>query len=53
LGDLGAEIVKLERPKVGDDTRGFAPPFLPDAEEALLNRGTWRKFENPMRSLVF
>eukprot|EP00435_Cladocopium_sp_Y103_P043430 s3551_g12.t1 len=34
LGDLGAEIIKLERPKVGDDTRGFAPPFLPGAEEA-------------------
>jgi hypothetical protein len=33
LGDLGAEIIKLERPKVGDDTRGFAPPFLPGAEE--------------------
>lgn len=33
LGDLGAEITKLERPKVGDDTRGFAPPFLPKAEQ--------------------
>lgn len=33
LGDLGAEITKLERPKTGDDTRGFAPPFLPNAEE--------------------
>lgn len=31
LGDLGAEIVKVERPKVGDDTRNFAPPYLPDA----------------------
>jgi len=37
LGDLGAEIVKLERPKVGDDTRGFAPPFLPDAEEGPMS----------------
>mmetsp|Transcript_80337 Transcript_80337/g.126839 ORF Transcript_80337/g.126839 Transcript_80337/m.126839 type:complete len:450 (+) Transcript_80337:2-1351(+) len=36
LGDLGAEITKLERPKVGDDTRGFAPPFLPGAEEAPM-----------------
>lgn len=31
LGDLGAEIIKIERPKVGDDTRNFAPPYLPDA----------------------
>ena len=30
LGDLGAEIVKVERPGAGDDTRGFAPPFIPD-----------------------
>jgi len=32
LGDLGAEIIKIERPKVGDDTRNFAPPYLPDAD---------------------
>jgi len=32
LGDLGAEIIKVERPKVGDDTRNFAPPYLPDAD---------------------
>lgn len=27
LGDLGAEIVKVEQPGVGDDTRGWGPPF--------------------------
>jgi glutaryl-CoA transferase len=27
LGDLGAEVVKVEQPRVGDDTRGWGPPF--------------------------
>src|SRR3989338_8481590 len=30
LGDLGADVVKLEQPGKGDDTRGFAPPYLRD-----------------------
>lgn len=28
LGDMGAEIIKIERPDGGDDTRRFGPPFL-------------------------
>ncbi len=29
LGDLGADIIKIEKPGEGDDTRGWGPPYLP------------------------
>lgn len=32
LADLGADVVKVERPGTGDDTRQWGPPFLKDAE---------------------
>jgi crotonobetainyl-CoA:carnitine CoA-transferase CaiB-like acyl-CoA transferase len=31
LADLGADVIKVERPVFGDDTRGWGPPFLKDA----------------------
>ena len=42
LADLGAEVVKVERPGVGDDTRSWGPPFAPDGAAAYFhscNRG--------------
>ncbi len=32
LADFGAEVIKVERPGVGDDTRGWGPPYLKDAD---------------------
>ena len=42
LGDLGAEVIKIERPEAGDDTRDFAPPFVPNTKESAYFVGVNR-----------
>ena len=37
LGDLGADVIKIERAGAGDDTRNFAPPYI-KGEEACRRR---------------
>ena len=37
LGDLGAEIIKVERPQVGDDTRNWGPPWVGDESAYFLS----------------
>jgi crotonobetainyl-CoA:carnitine CoA-transferase CaiB-like acyl-CoA transferase len=36
LGDLGADVIKVERPVAGDETRGWGPPFDPHGESAYF-----------------
>ena len=42
LGDLGADVIKIEKPGSGDDTRGFAPPFMPNTKESAYFVGANR-----------
>jgi crotonobetainyl-CoA:carnitine CoA-transferase CaiB-like acyl-CoA transferase len=37
LADLGADVIKVERPGAGDDTRGWGPPFMEDANGGQLS----------------
>ena len=37
LGDMGADVIKVEHPKNGDDSRGFAPPYQGDQAAYYLS----------------
>ena len=46
LGDMGAEVIKVEPPDKGDDTRSWGPPFV--AVRSLYPLA--RRAENPRRA---
>jgi crotonobetainyl-CoA:carnitine CoA-transferase CaiB-like acyl-CoA transferase len=46
LADLGADVVKVERPGTGDDTRAWAPPFALDAEGRETRTSTYFQCAN-------
>jgi crotonobetainyl-CoA:carnitine CoA-transferase CaiB-like acyl-CoA transferase len=44
LGDLGATVIKVERPGSGDETRGWGPPFADDGQSAYYRSVNRNKF---------
>ncbi len=52
LGDLGAEVIKVENPKGGDDTRHWGPPFVPGAAEEARTAAYFTSCNRNKRSLA-
>src|SRR6478672_12133352 len=51
LADLGADVIKVERTKVGDDTRGWGPPFVQAADGGHLGAAYFHGTNRGKRSI--
>ena len=49
LGDLGAEVIKVERPGAGDETRAWGPPFLGPLSACTAKSYPGRSASGPVR----
>ncbi|MGX1788381.1 CaiB/BaiF CoA transferase family protein [Bosea sp. NPDC055332] len=53
LADLGADVIKVERPDVGDDTRSWGPPFLKDEQgQSTREAGYYLSVNRGKRSIT-
>ena len=52
LADLGAEVIKVERPEVGDDTRQWGPPFVEGPDGSNLGAAYFHACNRGKRSVV-
>src|SRR4051794_11172766 len=52
LADLGAEVIKVERPGTGDDTRGWGPPFVEAADGGHLDAAYFHSCNRGKRSVA-
>jgi crotonobetainyl-CoA:carnitine CoA-transferase CaiB-like acyl-CoA transferase len=52
LADLGADVVKVERPGAGDDTRGWGPPFVEGADGDHLSAAYFHSCNRGKRSIA-
>jgi crotonobetainyl-CoA:carnitine CoA-transferase CaiB-like acyl-CoA transferase len=52
LADLGADVVKVERPGAGDDTRGWGPPFIEGADGDNLSAAYFHSCNRGKRSIA-
>jgi len=52
LADLGADVIKVERPEVGDDTRGWGPPFVMGADGNYLGSAYYHACNRGKRSIA-
>ncbi len=52
LADLGADVIKVERPGAGDDTRAWGPPFVPAADGGHLGSAYYHACNRGKRSIA-